>query len=106
MELIWDSQITEALKKSIAYEQSKTDLTNLLNHKKEDLSLLIEVIDRERIALDYTIFADQYLLEHAEDLAEGLERNWREAIATNKVKLETLLAFRMLFLSAWSQVKR
>lgn len=95
---------TALLKASIEYEQSKT--LNLLNHKRQDLSAMIEVIESARKATEYRINSDQYRLDNAEDLAEGLEAYWRQEIARNKAKLETLLAWRMTFLSAWQQVKR
>lgn len=97
---------TALLKAAIEYEQSKSDVLNLLNHTRQDLSLMIEVIEEVRAAYEHRIDSDQYRLDNAEDLAEGLERDWRNDIAAKKAKLESLLAWRMLYLSAWQQVKR
>ena len=97
---------TTLLKKSIAYEQSKTDVLNLATHKRQDLSVLIEVIDNERAALSHMIESNLYLIDNNEDLEEGLEKKMRETIATYRAKLETLIAWRFLFLSAWQQVKK
>lgn len=97
---------TALLKASIEYEQSKSDVLNLANHKRQDLSVLIEVIDEERKALEHSIDSRLYMLDNAEDIEEGLEVDQRARLANDRAKLETLLAWRMIFLSAWQQVKR
>lgn len=94
---------TALLKASIEYEQSKT--LNLLTHKRQDLSTMIEVIDEERKALEHTIDSRQSFLDTAEDIAEAVEADQRARLAKDKAKLESLLAWRFLFLSAWQQVK-
>lgn len=100
------TDIDRALKASIEYEQKKSDVLNLLNHTRQDLSLMIEVIEEVRAAYEHRIDSDQYRLDNAEDLAEGLEKDWRGDIAVQKQKLESLLVWRMLYLSAWQMVKR
>jgi len=98
--------LTEALKKSIEYEQSKTDVMNLVNHGRQDLSLMIEVIEDGRAAFENIIEYNKHTIDNAEDMEEGLQAKLRENIALDKAQLESLLAWRMLFLSAWNQVKR
>jgi len=79
-----------------------TDLTQT----RQDLSVLIEVIDNERAALAHIIHANQYYIDSAEDIEEGLEAKLWQAIRENRSKLESLIAWRMIFLNAWEQVKR
>lgn len=97
---------TALLKASIEYEQRKSDVLNLLNHKRQDLSLMIEIIDDHRKSTEHYIDSTQYYLDNAEDLAEGHEADQWKKLGELKDRLETLLAFRMLYLSAWAQVKR
>jgi len=97
---------TTLLKKSIDYEQSKTDVNNLLNHKRQDLSVGIEAFDVLRHDLKHRIDSNQFYVDDAEDMEEGLEAKLRKDIASDKAKLETLLAWRMLYLTAWRQVTR
>lgn len=92
--------LTTLLKKSIQFERSKTDVNNLLNHKAEDLQVMIEVIEEEREYLEHTIQSRQELLDTAEDLDEGLEVDQRTRMGKDKAKLETLLAWRLIFLDA------
>ncbi|HMG89619.1 MAG TPA: hypothetical protein VK589_06155 [Chryseolinea sp.] len=103
---IENARLTEALKKSIEYEQRKSDVMNLLNHSRQDLSLMIEVIDEERKATEHRIDSRQYMLDNAEDMEEGLEVDQRDKLAKDREKLESLLAWRMLYVTAWSEVKR
>jgi hypothetical protein len=97
---------TALLKASIDYERSKTDVMSLLNHKRQDLSLMIDVIDMERAATKHSIDSTRYLIETAEDMEEALEVTLRSNLAELQRKLDTLLAYRMLFLTAWNQVKQ
>lgn len=98
--------LTQQLKKSIEYEQSKTDVMNLMNHKRQDLDVMIEFIEEERKALEHRIQSRQDLLDTAEDLDEGLEVRQRKMQAEERAKLETLLAWRALFLSAWMKATK
>lgn len=92
--------LTTLLKKSIQFERSKTDVNNLLNHKAEDLQVMIDVMNLQKDALEHSIDSRQYFLDSAEDIAEGVEIDQRARLAAEKAKLETLLAWRLIFLDA------
>jgi hypothetical protein len=98
--------LTIALEKSIAYEQSKKDVMNLNNHKRQDLDVPIEVFEAEIKATKHMIASNQYYIDSAEDMEEGLVIRLQKTIQAQKAKLETLLAWRALFLSAWFTVKQ
>lgn len=98
--------LTKTLEKSIQYEQSKTSLMNLATHKRQDISELIEAIDEKRDALSHMIDSNIYFLDNNEDIEEGLEKKMWESVATYRGKLETLIAWRMILLTAWNSVKR
>lgn len=95
---------TALLKASIQYQQSGT--LNLLTHSRQDLDIMIEVIEEERIALQHMIDSNQYHIDNAEDMEEGLEQKLQRTIELQKIKLETLLAWRGIFFAAWQQVKQ
>lgn len=95
--------LTRTLKAAIAFERSKTDPANLNNHKAEDLAVMIEVINNKMEVIQDAIDTVQRHFDNAEDLSEGLIMKWNEALAANRATLETLLAYRNLFMSAWSK---
>jgi peptidoglycan hydrolase CwlO-like protein len=95
--------ITAALRKSIEYENAKT--FNLLNHNRQNLSEAIEEFNESINKIQHKIESLEDLIEHAEDLSEGLEAKWHKDLAEYRKKLETRIAWRTLFLSAWKTVK-
>lgn len=97
--------LTELLKKSIAFESSKSDPANLMTHKRDDLNMMRCLIERALIETEDLIKWRQNQLNESEDLSEQLEINWRQDIVRMKAKLETLLAYRAIFLSCARRVK-
>lgn len=96
---------TTLLKKSIELEQSKSSLFNLNNHGREDLEIMLVVINGEREAIEHSIQSNQYYLDNAEDMAEGLRSTITRNIEGDRVRLQSLLAWKALFWSAWDNQK-
>jgi hypothetical protein len=97
---------TTLLKKSIELEQSKSSLFNLNNHGREDLEIMLVVINGEREAIEHRIKSNQYYLDNAEDMAEGLRDKITKTIEGDRVRLQSLLAWKALYWAAWEQAKK
>lgn len=97
--------LTKTLKKSIEYEQSKSDVMNLTNHKEGDLCVMIEAI--EFLMRDYQneLTTKERILNESEDLSYRVEFNLNNSIAWLKNQIQSLLAWRALFFVAIDRVK-
>jgi hypothetical protein len=95
---------TKLLEDSVALESGKKETTNLLNHEKEDLSGMIELIQGECDELQGLIKFDTQRLYTSNN---GREKSiYREGIKRAQDKLEFFYAWRMVFLDAWTQVSK
>jgi hypothetical protein len=99
------TNLTHALHASIDYETSKRSIMNLMNHSAEHLSVVIELIEKERKELEFITESLDNEISSAEDMSEDLEIRLRNSITEQRNKLETLLAWRLIFVNAWSEVK-
>src|SRR5688500_7311199 len=97
---------TKLLEASVSLETGKKETTNLLNHEKEDLSGMIELIQGECDELQGLIKFDRGTLASDEDLSESEEIVIREGIKRAQNKLDFFYAWRMVFLDAWTQVSK
>jgi hypothetical protein len=97
---------TALLKASIDHEQSKSDLTNLLNHKEGNLSLVADAIEHYMREFQSEINIRERVIEQAEDLTDHVRANLNEAIAWRKDQLQSLIAWRIIFFGAIERVKR
>jgi hypothetical protein len=85
------TDLTATLRKSIEYEQSKTDLTNLLNHTEGNLSLVIDAIEH-------------YMREFQSEI-DTMYPLSDDAIAWRKNQIQSLIAWRTIFFCAIEKVK-
>lgn len=97
--------LTKQLKASITYEQSKTDLTNLLNHNEPDLLLLIDAIEFQMRDYDLERRMKERMIEESEDLSERVRANLNDSIAWLKSRVQSLLAWRAIYFSAIETIK-
>lgn len=97
--------LTAMLKKSIRYENSKTDLTNLLNHNEHDLCVAIEAF--EFLMRDYQdeITIKEGILRESEDLSEKVRKNLESSVLWRKDQVQSLIAWRALFFTAIERIK-
>lgn len=97
--------LTAMLKKSIRYENSKTDLTNLLNHNQHDLCVAIEAF--EFLMRDYQneITIKEGILRESEDLSEKVRKNLEASVSWRKDQVQSLIAWRALFFTAIERIK-
>jgi hypothetical protein len=95
---------TKLLEASVALETGKKETTNLLNHEKEDLSGMIELIQGECEELQGLIKFDSEILSKTKIEVEKII--YRESIKRAQDKLDFFYAWRMVFLDAWTQVSK
>lgn len=100
------SEVTNLLKASIAHESSKRSVTNLLNHKSDDLSVMIDVITTQIKECECVIAETERIIENAEDMSEIVENVMRSHIADQRKRIDDLCAWRIIFLSAWTEVSK
>jgi hypothetical protein len=96
---------TALLKASIKYEQSKTDLTNLLNHKERDLSVMVDAAEHYMRDFQSEIDVRERVLEESEDLSEQVRKNLIEGISWRKDQIQSLIAWRTIYFTAIEKVK-
>jgi len=96
---------TALLKASIRLEQSKTDLTNLLNHTEGSLSILIDAIELSMRDYQEEINIRERVLEQGVDMTDHVVASLNDAIAFRKDRIQSLIAWRLIFFCAIERVK-
>jgi hypothetical protein len=99
------TNITRALKQSIAFEKSKRDIANLHTHKPEDLSVMIDTITHAINECESDIRLTERTIDNAEDMSEIVENVMRAHIADKRKRIDDLCAWRIIFLTTWTEVK-
>ena len=98
---------TEALlKAAITHEKGKRSVTNLLSHKPEDLSVIIDLLTNQIKDSESIIAETESTIEGAEDLSEIVETVMRTAMSEQRKRVDDLCAWRIIFLSAWTEVSK
>lgn len=77
--------------------------TNLLSHTTKDLSVMIDLIEEKQQDIEKEIKLLEAVIVLDDDLSEINENRIRREIGFKKQKLESLYAWRMIFLDAWQQ---
>ena len=99
------TDLTLLLKKSIAFEKSKTDLTNLLNHSEPNLLLMIDAIEHQMREYQEEINIRERCINEAEDMSERVRANLDEAITWRKDRIQSLIAWRLIYFTAIDEIK-